>query len=340
MLVAGGTGGHVFPALTLADELMKRKMEIVWVGRPEGLERDLVCKRGCRFEPVPAAGFVGKGLLAKLRWPWTFLRGVIRSWSLVRGFDPDAVVAAGGYVGAAPLLCAQILGKPFFLLEQNRIPGRVTRFFAPRARECFLAFPAAGKTGPNRMVTGNPLRPEIAVGKRSDDNRTVLVLGGSQGARALNLAALDAAAALTNLRFIILAGRRDYNLVKSRVRSGNCELVEFTDRPEELYKQATIAVSRAGGMVLSELVAFGIPAILVPFPYATDRHQDANAQYLASIGAAIILDQNRLSGLTSSVHALINDEQRRKKMAQAAREAARPDAAQVVAERIVQCLAA
>jgi UDP-N-acetylglucosamine--N-acetylmuramyl-(pentapeptide) pyrophosphoryl-undecaprenol N-acetylglucosamine transferase len=168
----------------------------------------------------------------------------------------------------------------------------------------------------------------------------VLFIGGSLGAQALNAAALDAAAALTNLNFIILTGRRDYDFVRSRVTSKNVELVEFTSHPEELYRRATIAVSRAGGVVLSELVAFGIPAILIPFPYATDRHQDANAEYLASVGAASVLDQSRLSGLTSLVRTLMDDAPRRQQMEAAARSIARPDAASAIARRIRECLAA
>ena len=338
MLAAGGTGGHIFPALALALELMRRGVEVLWVGRGRGLEAGIALKHGFAFEPVPAAGFVGKGLWARFVWPWVLLAGTIRSLGLLLSRAPDAVVAAGGYVGAAPLLAARFLGRAFFLLEQNRIPGRVTRFFSGRAERCFYAFPPAGEAGPGSVVTGNPLRAEIASDRRCDDGRTVLVLGGSGGARALNLAALDAAAALTELNFIILTGRRDYELVRSKVRSNNCELVEFSDKPGELYSRATIAISRAGGMVLSELVACGIPAILIPFPHAADRHQDANAQYVASAGAAITLDQDRLSGLASLLGSLMKDSERRRRMEQACREIARPEAAQAVADSIIETL--
>lgn len=340
MLAAGGTGGHVFPALAVALELTRRAVEVVWVGRENGIEAALARGRGFRFEPVPAAGLAGRKLNARLAWPGIFLAGFARSLRLLATTAPDAVVAAGGYVGAAPLLAAWVTGRSYFLLEQNRIPGRVTRIFSGRARECFFAFPPQGESKPNWTVTGNPLRDEIVSGRRRDDGRTVLVLGGSGGARTLNLAALDAASALTNLRFVILTGRRDYELVRSRVCSKNVELVEFTDRPNELYERATIAISRAGGMVLSELVAYGIPAILVPFPHAADRHQDANAQYLASLGAAIVLDQDRLSGLTSLIGTLFDDKARRDRMEQAGRGAARPDAARVVADRIESSLRA
>lgn len=336
VMAAGGTGGHVFPGLALAVELMQRGAELAWVGRPEGLEHDLAAEHGIRFESVPAVGLSGKTVWGRVRWPSVFLAGTVRAARVIERFEPDALISGGGYVAAAPLAGAMLTRTPFFLLEQNRVPGRVTRAFARWARECFAAFPVpAGKLPGTWSVTGSPLRPEIRAGGRQDDGRTVLVLGGSQGARALNIAALDAAAALTNLRFVVLTGSRDYSMVKSRLRSKNCRLVEFTARPEELYRQATIAVSRAGGMVLSELVAFGIPAILVPFPYATDRHQDANALYLASAGAATILDQSRLSGLVSLIRTLMDDEARRERMSRSALAVARPDAARTVAERVV-----
>jgi UDP-N-acetylglucosamine--N-acetylmuramyl-(pentapeptide) pyrophosphoryl-undecaprenol N-acetylglucosamine transferase len=339
LVAAGGTGGHILPALALASELMKAGDEVTWLGRADGMEAELVERRGIGLRPVPAARLPGRRLHRVPAWCITSLRGVAAAGSAMRP-RPDALVAAGGYVSAAPLAAAWFRRVPYFLLEQNRVPGRVTRLFAPGARRTFLGFPTVTRLPGDSEVAGNPLRPGPAAGLRADDGRTVLVLGGSLGARALNLAALDAAAALTNLRFIILAGRRDHALVKARVRSANCELVEFTDRPEELYRQATIAVSRAGGMVLSELVASGIPAILVPYPHATDRHQEANAEWLASNGAAITLDQNHLSGLTVLIRGLIDDAPRRSRMEAAARELARPDAAATIARRIRECSAA
>ncbi|MEO0079734.1 MAG: undecaprenyldiphospho-muramoylpentapeptide beta-N-acetylglucosaminyltransferase [candidate division WOR-3 bacterium] len=339
LLTAGGTGGHIFPGLALAGELQRLGVEVVWLGRKDGLEATLAEEEGIRFEPLGAAGFFGKGIGGKVMGAWLLGRGIVRSLVLFDRFEPDALVAAGGYVSAAPLVAAQLRKKPYFLLEQNCIPGRVTRFFAPKARESYLTFPTVKPFPGAAVVTGSPLRPALQEGRRNDDGRTVLVLGGSGGAQALSKAALDVAAALPNLNFIILTGRRDYQLMRSLVRSKNVELVEFTFHPEELYRRATIAISRAGGLVLSELLAFGIPVIVVPFPYATDQHQHANAQFLASIGAGVVLDQSCLSGLTTLVQTLLNDEPRRQRMAQAAKAAARPDAGRVIAERIVRCLA-
>ncbi|MCL6466006.1 MAG: undecaprenyldiphospho-muramoylpentapeptide beta-N-acetylglucosaminyltransferase [candidate division WOR-3 bacterium] len=338
LIVAGGTGGHIFPALALARELVRREIEVVWVGRPEGIERDIVAKAGYDFAPVVASKFSGTGIGDKLVSLVRLIQGFFQSVKLLTKLQPDALVGGGGFVSAPVLLAALLQGRQFFLLEQNRIPGKVTRFFAPYARESFLAFPPE-KPFPGRFtVTGTPLRDEIISGERKDDGKTVLILGGSQGARVLNLAALDTAAALSNLNFIVLTGKRDYETIRALVRSANCELVEWTDHPEELYRRATIAVSRAGGMVTSELLVFGIPMILIPFPGAADRHQDANARYLSSMGAAIVLEQTQISGLTSLVRTLMADEKRRRDMERNARALAKPAAAEEIAERIERCL--
>jgi UDP-N-acetylglucosamine--N-acetylmuramyl-(pentapeptide) pyrophosphoryl-undecaprenol N-acetylglucosamine transferase len=353
VLGAGGTGGHVFPALALGTEMRDLGIDVLWAGRESGLENHVAVEHGFAFAPLASAGFYGKGIGRKVQASWLLCRGLLQAISLLRRVAPAGVVATGGFATAALLAAAEFGGTPYFLLEQNCIPGRVTSFFAPRARESFLAFPLVSTVAKPHArllpgassVTGNPLRREMrgeglgSGGERGDDGRTVLFIGGSLGAQALNVAALDAAAALSNLNFIILTGRRDYEFVRSRVHSKNCELVEFTRHPEELYRRATIAVSRAGGVVLSELVAFGIPAILIPFPYATDRHQDANAEYLASVGAASVLDQSRLSGLTSLVRTLVDDTPRRRAMEAAARSIAKPDAATAIARRIQECLA-
>jgi UDP-N-acetylglucosamine--N-acetylmuramyl-(pentapeptide) pyrophosphoryl-undecaprenol N-acetylglucosamine transferase len=343
LLAAGGTGGHVFPAQALADELVRRGVDVVWAGRDDSLESRVAASLGLRFEPVPSAGLSGKSIGHKLGWVLVTMKGVVRSLMLLRREAPGCVVAAGGFTSAAPLVAARSMGIPFFLMEQNTIPGRVTRMFASDAEEVFLAFPLSAVLESRHTVVGSPLRPGV-VAKREDDGRTVLVLGGSGGARSLNLAALDVAKRLDAYRFVVLTGRRDFEMVKSHEVPENCELVEFTEHPEELYRQATIAVSRAGGMVLSELVANGIPAILIPFPYATDGHQDANAAHVVSLGAATTLGQDRLPDLGDVIHELMENKERREQMAKAALSAAKPDAAAsiagAIAERMKGCSAA
>lgn len=349
MIAAGGTGGHVFPALALGIELRDRGAAVVWAGRREGFEYEVAAEHRFAFEPLAATGFYGKGIGIKVRALWQLMVGFWRALGLLDRVKPDGVVATGGFATAAVLGATRFGRTPMFLLEQNCIPGRVTRFFAPSATRSFLTFPTEKPyPGPSEVI-GCPLRRDI-VGWQAEatagaepqaavEGNTVLVLGGSLGARALNEAAIAAAAALPQYHFVILSGRRDYVDIKERAASANCEVVEFTSHPEELYRRAAIAVSRAGGVVLSELLAFGVPGILVPYPFATDKHQDANARYLASVGAAFVLDEERLAELPSAIEGLMADEQRRRLMRSAARLVARPNAAAAIAERIIECLA-
>jgi UDP-N-acetylglucosamine--N-acetylmuramyl-(pentapeptide) pyrophosphoryl-undecaprenol N-acetylglucosamine transferase len=354
LLSAGGTGGHVFPALALASELREEGATVVWAGRPDGLECRVAAEAGFRFEPLSAAGFFGKGLLSKARALLLLASGVIHACRLLRRLDPDAVVATGGYATAGVLAATWLTGVPYFLLEQNCIPGRVTRRLAGRARESFLGLPTADPFPGRHSVTGTPLRGAllgVAEQVRPAGGPTVLIIGGSLGARALNQAAVTVAARVVGCRFVILAGRRDCAAVAERVAALDAEsrsrirVVEFTSRPEELYREASVAVSRAGGVVLAELAVFGIPCVLVPFPHAVDRHQDANAAYFVRQGAAEVVaeageDIDSLAGrLAAAVEALLADDGRRARMVEAMKRLARPDAGKAIAGRIMACLA-
>lgn len=354
LLSAGGTGGHVFPALALAAELRDAGATVVWAGRRDGLECRVAADAGLGFEPLAAAGFFGKGLLSKARALASLALGVAQALRLLRRLDPDAVVATGGYATAGVLSASWLAGVPYFLLEQNCIPGRVTRRLARRARESFLGLPPAGEFPGRFSLTGTPLRAALVSAsqqKRAAGGSTVLVIGGSLGARALNEAAVSMARSIAGCRFVIVAGRRDYAAVVERVAAlgpesrSRIRVVEFTSQPEELYREAAVAVSRAGGVVLAELAVFGIPCVLVPFPHAVDRHQDANAEHFAREGACEVVVEggdgvDALAGrLAAAVEAILGDEGRRARMAEAMRRLAHPDAARVVAGRIVACLA-
>lgn len=351
MLVAGGTGGHIFPTLALGEELRNYGVTVIWVGRKDMMEETVARQADFPFESIQSGQVIGKDPVSRLRGLAAISAGFFQSMRIIDRLHPDAVVAAGSFVSAPFLMASWVRRIKFFLLEQNCVPGRVTRFFSRYAQEVFLNFPLEKSLRGNCSVTGTPLRQRIiqrcsqssVFQLRGEDsatiqNRTVLVIGGSQGARALNLAALDLAATLSNIRVIIITGKRDYELIKSLVRSRNCELVDWTDRPEEFYAQAALAITRAGALVISELMAFGIPMILVPFPFAADQHQDANARYIAKIGAGIVLEQNQLSGLTSLVYRLLTDSAKMDAMSKNARIAARIDAGPVIARRIVGTL--
>jgi UDP-N-acetylglucosamine--N-acetylmuramyl-(pentapeptide) pyrophosphoryl-undecaprenol N-acetylglucosamine transferase len=341
-MVAGGTGGHIFPGLALAEELKDRGVEVVWVGRGNSPEETIAKSAGFEFERISAGQITGKSGFARLQGMAMITAGVFQALRVIESTAPDAVIGAGGFVSVPVLTASLMKGLKFFMLEQNCVPGRVTRFFARWAAEIFLTFPIEGILRGRWTVTGTPLRRGIIERCARIDftqppagGRTLLVLGGSQGARVLNMAALDLAATLPNLRVIIVTGRRDYQLVRSLLRSKNCEIVDWTDHPEELYAQATLAVTRAGALVLSELLAFGVPMIVVPFPYAADRHQDANARYVAKAGAAVVLEQPQLSGLPSLVQRLMAEPEKLELMRQRAKTAARVDAGMLIAGRIM-----
>jgi UDP-N-acetylglucosamine--N-acetylmuramyl-(pentapeptide) pyrophosphoryl-undecaprenol N-acetylglucosamine transferase len=297
---------------------------------------------------MPSSGFFGKSVFNKIRFMINFLLAAGYWVKFVIQNQFKAVIVAGGFSSLVPLLGAIILNKPFFILEQNRIPGRITKYFSRYANEVYLGFPlesALGGLKGNFYYAGNPLRPALvnkafntrAVGLSATP--TVLVLGGSQGARALNLAAVELANKYPEIKFIIQTGKRDFDLIKEKIHSENCQLVDFTLTPEDNYSKANLALTRAGGLVLSELLAFGIPSIIVPFPLATDRHQEANAQFLENKDVSIILNQDRLHELEEIFKKLISDKERLKRMSDNAIRLARYDAAEKIAERIIKCLA-
>jgi len=303
---------------------------------------------GFKFFALPASGFFGKSMMNKVRFIINFLLAVGHWIKFILQNKFKAVIVSGGFSSLVPLLGAIMLNKPFFILEQNCIPGRVTKYFARYACETYLAFPLAISLKGNFYYVGNPLRQALAnqAQKKVQESRhnqleplTVLILGGSLGARALNFAAAELANKYPEIKFIIQTGKRDYGLIKEKIQWENCRLIDFTLTPEKNYSEATLAITRAGGMVLSELLAFGIPSIIVPFPYATDRHQQANAQFFANEGVSIILNQDHLHELEAVFKNLIMDKERLKTMRENAARLAKYNANEVIAQRISKCLA-
>jgi UDP-N-acetylglucosamine--N-acetylmuramyl-(pentapeptide) pyrophosphoryl-undecaprenol N-acetylglucosamine transferase len=299
------------------------------------MEQELVTASGFEFDLLPSSGFFGKGVMARLQFIANTLNGMAGSIRIMRRARPDAVVAAGGFGSITQLLSARLLNRPYFLLEQNCIPGRVTRYFDSGAVETYLTFPLLKPLSAHTSVTWTPLRSRLLARARSDDGRTVLVLGGSLGARALNYAALDLARQLPELHFVVQTGRRDYADIRRKSAGiANIELIDFTLAMEELYARASLVLTRAGGMVINEILAFSLPSILVPFPFATDNHQKANAQHVARQGATHQIDQSRLPELPGIIRDLFAHPERLAEMSAHARRIARRDAAEVIAGRI------
>lgn len=352
LIMAGGTGGHVFPALAVAEELRSAGAEVLWMGTPEGIEARVVPAAGIAFEQVRIGGLRGKGVLGWVLLPTRLARAMLRSLVLIMRFRPTVVLGMGGFVSGPGGLVAWLLDKPLLVHEQNAIPGLTNRWLARIATRALAAFEGALPPRVNPVVTGNPVRhaietlppPEERFAARSG-RLHLLVLGGSQGARALNESVPQAVAALAppaQPQVWHQAGRTAPEAVAADYAGrGIAARVEpFIEDMAAAYAWADVVVCRAGALTVSELAAAGVGAILVPYPHAVDDHQTRNAQYLVDAGAARILaeDAGLAARLTEALAGLCaaGDRGRLLDMARAARARARPGAAAVVSRHCLE----
>jgi UDP-N-acetylglucosamine--N-acetylmuramyl-(pentapeptide) pyrophosphoryl-undecaprenol N-acetylglucosamine transferase len=342
LIMAGGTGGHVFPGLAVADEMRGRGWNVVWMGARGGLEARLVPERGYAVEWIRAVALRGKGVAAALLLPLNLLIGFWQSARAIFRVRPDVVLGMGGYVAFPGGMMASLLARPLAVHEQNAVAGLVNRVLAGVADKAMVAFPDALKNG---EWTGNPVRAEIAAiaqpaaryAARSGPLR-LLVVGGSLGAQALNEAVPKALALISEaVRPAVLHQAGEKNLDSLRLNYSNSkvkgEFVAFIDDMARRYAEADLVICRAGAMTVSELAAGGMASVLVPYPHAVDDHQTANARFLSEQGAAILLPQHELT--PEKLCALLASLDRRKllEMAVKARALGKPDAARVVADR-------
>ncbi len=342
LVMAGGTGGHIFPALAVADELRAQGWKVVWMGSPGSMESELVPKHGYPMAWVDFSGVRGKGLLRKLLLPFSLMLAMYQSMEALLRHRPDVVLGMGGYITVPGGLAAALLRRPLVIHEQNAVAGMSNRLLARLAKRVMSGFP---NVLPKAEWCGNPVRVSIAAlpdpaqryGARSGA-LNVLVVGGSLGAKAINDCVPKALALLPeNARPHVLhqSGKRHYEPTVAAYQRAGVEaaaIVPFVDDMAFYYAQADLVVCRAGALTVSELAAAGVASILVPFPFAVDDHQTINARFLSERGAAILLPQaeftpQRLADLLREMTAA-----RALQMAQAAREAAQPDAAKRVAQ--------
>lgn len=346
--MAGGTGGHVFPGLAVADEMRGRGWTVVWMGARGGMEARLVPERGYAVEWIRAAALRGKGIAAMLMLPLNLLIGFWQSARAIFRIRPDVVLGMGGYVAFPGGMMASLFARPLAVHEQNAIAGLVNRVLAGVADKAMVAFPDALK---NAEWTGNPVRTDIAAlaapatryPARNGPLR-LLVVGGSLGAQALNEAvpqALGLMAEAERPSVTHQAGEKHLNALRLNYSNANVkgELVAFIDDMARYYAEADLVICRAGAMTVSELAAGGIASVLVPFPYAVDDHQTANARFLADQGAAVLLPQKELTPEKLSALLLSLDRKKLLEMASKARALGKPEAAQVVADRCVELAA-
>ena len=340
LVMAGGTGGHIFPGLAVAAEMRSAGWDVVWMGNRGGMEERLVPPHGYRTAWIRARAARGKGLLAKLLLPANLLFSFWESARHILGIRPDVVLGLGGYVAFPGGMMAALLNKPLALHEQNAIAGLANRVLASVSDKVMVAFPEALR---NAEWTGNPVRGDIAAlptpearFERRDGPLRILVVGGSLGAQALN-EQLPKALALLEPRPLVVhqSGEKHLDALKKHYREAGVqgELVAFIGDMAQRYAEADLVICRAGAVTIAELSAGGLASILVPFPFAVDDHQTANARFLADRGAAILVQQRELD--PGKLAALIRSLDRPKllDMAKKARALGKPDAARVVAQR-------
>lgn len=345
LIMAGGTGGHVYPALAVAERLRANGNEVIWLGVRQGLEADLVPRAGIPICYVKVSGLRGKGIFTWITAPFRLLVALVQSLLIIGRSRPRVVLGMGGFVAGPGGLAAWLLRRPLLIHEQNAIPGLTNRLLARVAKRVLEAFPGTFAEHYAAVHTGNPLRseltniiePEQRLAGR-DGALRLLILGGSQGAVRLNQVVPGAIAGLTERLEIEVrhqSGKR--NIADARDAYEACgvrvELTPFIEDMGEAYQWADLVVGRAGAMTVCELAAVGAASILVPFPFAVDDHQRANARLLSDVGAAVVIPEDMLTPdyLGRTLEELYLARDRLMGMAKAARAQAVVDATDRVA---------
>lgn len=341
LLAGGGTGGHLFPAVALAQLLMQQEPQaaVQFVGTAKGLEARLLPKLGLPLETVDMAGVVGTGWRGKLEMLPRLLKSMNQAKAILQKFSPDLVVGVGGYASVPVLLTAKLLGIPYVIHEQNAIPGLSNKFLGHWAKRVFLSFAESGRGFDLRktVLTGNPLRSGLeSVPAPVPENGKLLIFGGSRGAQAINRAVVEMLPLLKDWSgcpdILHQTGEADYQEVRAAYQSAGFNpdsVVPFIDDMASAYAEAKLVLCRAGATTLAELTVCGRPALLIPYPFAAGDHQTANARNLEKAGAAKMLPQSELTAqrLAEQLVVLLNDSAQLQWMADMGRSLGQPGAA-------------
>ncbi len=346
ILTTGGTGGHIFPALAVAEQLRLEGAELLFVGSQYGAEARLAKQAGLDFRGLPVRGVLGRGLRS-VGALWGLFRAVFMARSILKSFRPDVVIGFGAYASFPSLAAARLAGVPIAVHEQNAMPGLTNRMLARLAQRVFLSLPdVTGAFDSAKCVqTGNPVRESIVeAGKKAVEHpgtRRLLVMGGSQGAKAINSVVLASLERLTRAGIEIRhqTGSFDLERVLAGYRAHGIDasgVTPFIDNVAEAYQWADLVLCRAGATSVAELAVAGKPAVLIPFPYATHDHQTYNARVMVEQGAALLLAEKDLPQLDAGgmlINLLLEPETLRA-MSALSRACARPDAAAKVARGV------
>ncbi len=363
ILSGGGTGGHIYPALTIADQIKKIRpeAEIIFVGTQQGLEKDIIPRYGYPLKFIEVAGFKRSLSLDTLRSFYKMFKGLWDAWGIIREEHPDLVIGTGGYVCGPIVWVAAKYGIPTCIQEQNAMPGVTNKILAGSVKKVFLGYKEAEKYFAGKSAkmeyTGNPIRAEILACDKdrayeelglSPKKKTILVSGGSRGARSINAAMQDVELALSGREEIqILHATGDVNyekymeeLRKKGTVGENIVIKPYLHNMPQALAVADLAVFRAGAIGLAELMAKGVPSILVPYPFATANHQEYNANAVQSKGAAKVILDKELTGdrILEIVENLLLHENELKEMSVAAKKLGRPEAAENIAKQALELM--
>ena len=343
ILAGGGTGGHVIPALAIAQQLQKDyEAEVLFVGTARGIENRLVPAAGFPLRLVQVGALKNVSLVTRLKTFLDLPRAVWESRRILSEFRPDVVIGVGGYASGPAMLAAVLRRVPTLVFEPNFVPGFANRLVAPLVSGAAVHFAETGRYFRRCEVTGVPVREaffQITDLNPANAKPTLLVFGGSQGAQAINQVVIDSVAELRRrvpgIHIVHQTGERDYNDAQAAYASlGDCvEVYRFIDDMPSLFARASLLVCRSGASTVAEVTAAGKPAVFVPFPRAADDHQKRNAEALERAGAAVMLEESRLTceSLVEAVSGLISEPARLKKMGDAARGLSHPSAARDIA---------
>ncbi|MEE4859763.1 undecaprenyldiphospho-muramoylpentapeptide beta-N-acetylglucosaminyltransferase [Pseudomonas alliivorans] len=347
LIMAGGTGGHVFPALACAREFQSRGYKVHWLGTPRGIENELVPQAGLTLHLINVTGLRGKGRLSLLKAPLMLLKALMQARKVVRELKPVCAVGFGGYVTGPGGLAAKLAGVPLIIHEQNAVAGTANRSLASFASRVCEAFPNTFAASKKRRTTGNPVRVELFLetprqalaGRKA----RLLVLGGSLGAEPLNKLLPEALAQLPEeIRPEVFhqAGKNHDEITAERYRNAGVEaqVAPFIQNMAQAYSWADLVVCRAGALTISELAAAGLPSLLIPLPHAIDDHQSRNADYLAREGAAFVMPQatTGVAEMAARLKEVLMQPEQLNSMARTARRLAKPDATNTVVDVCVE----
>lgn len=365
LLTGGGTGGHIYPALAIARGIKEKhpEAEILFVGTAKGMEADIVPRAGFSFRTVTVEGLTRKISVKALATLLKTSKGCFEAWQIIRDFKPSVVVGTGGYVCGPVVLIASILGIPALIHEQNAYPGITNRLLARTVKKVAVTFPESRKYFPNKtdvVLTGLPVRPEIQAAEREKaihslgldmDKFTVLTVGGSRGARSINKAMIKVisdAASRPDIQIIHMTGRTGFDETVTDLKTAGIDLVNngnITVEPylyniDEAMAAADLVICRAGATTIAEITVRGLPAILIPYPYASDNHQEHNAQALVKNGAALMILDRDLTGpkLWETVRGLYQDSDRLAAMGESSRKLGKPGALGQLLEMIEEAV--